>query len=92
MNVHGTLPKVTDSDGDNLWDGDEVNLHGTSPTDADSDDDGFTDGWEIALGTDPNDGSSQPGLPALGLWARGVLAVLLVLGGSTASSPWRRTE
>jgi len=50
---------------------------GTDPFDYDSDDDGIGDGIEVMLGTDPNDSSDVPGLPA-GWMA---LAAALALGG-----------
>lgn len=48
-------PSSSDSDGDGLSDGDEVNLHGTNPTSSDSDGDGSSDSEELTLGSDPND-------------------------------------
>jgi outer membrane protein OmpA-like peptidoglycan-associated protein len=43
----GTNPKVADTDGDGLSDGDEVNKYKTNPLKADSDGDGLTDGQEV---------------------------------------------
>jgi thiol-disulfide isomerase/thioredoxin len=51
----GTDPKVADSDGDGIIDGDEVDLHGTDPAVWDSDGDGYPDGFEIDRGSDPLD-------------------------------------
>ena len=49
-----TDPRNSDTDGDGLGDGDEVNLHHTNPLDADTDDDGLTDENELnEHGTDP---------------------------------------
>ena len=45
----GTDPLVTDSDGDGLGDGAEVNTHLTNPADTDTDDDGLTDGAEVLV-------------------------------------------
>lgn len=47
-----TDPEDSDSDDDNVLDGEEIEL-GTNPLDSDSDDDGISDGDEITAGTDP---------------------------------------
>ena len=52
-------PKLLDSDGDGLADGNEVNIHGSSPTSGDSDGDTLDDGTEVALGLDPGDGDDD---------------------------------
>ena len=44
-----------DTDGDGLYDGDEVNIYGTDPHLADTDGDGLNDDEEYDLGTDPLD-------------------------------------
>jgi outer membrane protein OmpA-like peptidoglycan-associated protein len=50
----GTNPKVADTDGDGLSDGDEVKKYTTNPLKGDSDGDGLTDGDEILkYHTDP---------------------------------------
>jgi len=53
----GTDPSVNqataDTDGDSLFDLDEINVHGTNPNLIDSDFDGVNDGDEVAVGTDP---------------------------------------
>ena len=50
----GTNPKVADTDGDGLSDGDEVKKYTTNPLKADSDGDGLSDGDEILkYHTDP---------------------------------------
>ncbi len=46
--------KSTDSDGDGLWDYDELYQYNTSPYLADSDSDGYDDKQEIESGNDPN--------------------------------------
>jgi hypothetical protein len=56
----GTDPLVSDTDGDGLSDGDEVNVYHTNPQAADSDGDGIRDGDEIAGGSDPLSAYSQP--------------------------------
>ncbi|MDY6049988.1 MAG: Rib/alpha-like domain-containing protein [Corynebacterium sp.] len=43
----GTDPYDVDSDGDGLWDGDEVNQFRTDPLNKDTDGDGATDGQEV---------------------------------------------
>ena len=51
--VLGTDPDQTDSDGDGLADGFELNELGTNPALVDSDNDGMGDGFERAAGFDP---------------------------------------
>ncbi|MBR9911255.1 MAG: hypothetical protein GYB33_12980 [Gammaproteobacteria bacterium] len=55
----GTNPRVADTDGDGINDGEEVVAGAdgfiTNPLLADSDGDGLSDGVEIAVGSDPND-------------------------------------
>jgi hypothetical protein len=63
----GANPRVADTDGDLLTDGDELNDSGpfdtdghlTDPVDADSDNDGLNDGAELAATTNPNDADSD---------------------------------
>jgi hypothetical protein len=57
----GTNPLVSDTDGDELSDGDEANIYHTKPTVGDSDGDGISDGGEIAGGSDPLNAYSRPG-------------------------------
>ena len=83
---------TSDEDGDGLFDIVETDTGvyvsptdtGTDPLDGDSDGDGFSDGSEVAIGTDPNDPDVVPSLPvpALGIWGRALL--LLVLAGIAA--------
>ena len=49
----GTDPNNSDTDGDGLLDGDEVNVYHTSPLLGDTDGDGLWDGLEVATGSDP---------------------------------------
>lgn len=58
MNL-GTDPTDPDSDGDRLWDGEEIGMFGTVPTVADSDGDGMSDG------ADPQPMTSNTPIPAL---------------------------
>ena len=51
--IAGSDPRNPDSDGDSIFDGDEVNVHGTDPNRADSDGDGQSDISELAAGTNP---------------------------------------
>lgn len=44
-----TDPRMADSDGDGLTDGDEIRLHKTDPANGDTDGDGWTDGAELAV-------------------------------------------
>lgn len=51
----GTDPNNPDTDGDGLWDGEEVNIYKTDPLNKDSDGDGLTDYEEVKnYKTDPN--------------------------------------
>lgn len=50
----GTDPNNPESDGDQLWDGEEVTQHNTNPLNPDTDGDSLWDGEEIARGTDPS--------------------------------------
>ena len=59
VNVHGTSPTATDTDGDGLSDYNEVAL-GTDPNAADGDGDGLSDPAELyTYGTNPNDPDSD---------------------------------
>lgn len=51
---NATYVMLSDSDGDGLSDGQEVNIYKTNPIKIDSDGDGITDDREIANGTNPN--------------------------------------
>lgn len=52
--LNGTLPKEVDSDGDGLWDGEEIYTYNTLPMVFDTDGDGLWDGAEINThGTNP---------------------------------------
>lgn len=48
-----TDPKVTDTDADTLFDGDEIKKYRTDPLKKDSDGDGYTDAQEIENGYNP---------------------------------------
>jgi len=49
----GSDPNVTDTDGDGLSDGDEVNTHLSDPVVVDTDSDMAPDGWEVSNGLSP---------------------------------------
>lgn len=51
--THRTDPRLTDTDGDGLSDGDEVS-ESTDPTRTDSDFDGLPDSWEVLHGLNPS--------------------------------------
>ncbi len=53
-NQNDTDPKDSDSDDDELTDGQEVNDYSTDLNDPDSDDDGMPDGWEETNSLNPN--------------------------------------
>ena len=59
----GSDPTRADTDADGLSDGLEVLTYHTNPTLADSDGDGYSDFSEVGAGTDPKEGSSNPGIP-----------------------------
>ncbi len=60
----GTDPNKSDTDGDGISDGDEVNKSHTNPLKPDTDGDGIPDGLEIKLGTDPlNPDTDGDGIP-----------------------------
>jgi hypothetical protein len=61
-NIFGSDPNEVDSDGDGLEDGEEVFNYFTSPTDSDTDADGFGDGEEVAVGSNPLNDTSTPGV------------------------------
>lgn len=50
----GTSPKSSDTDGDFLFDLEELEVYGTNPLNSDTDGDGFLDGNEVKAGYDPN--------------------------------------
>ncbi|MCK5299112.1 MAG: hypothetical protein KAJ76_09410, partial [Candidatus Heimdallarchaeota archaeon] len=52
--LEGTSPINSDSDGDSLSDGSEVNVHNTDPLDIDTDADDLPDNYEVQWGLDPN--------------------------------------
>nr|WP_281830445.1 GlyGly-CTERM sorting domain-containing protein [Vibrio nigripulchritudo] len=54
-----TNPNVSDTDSDQLFDGEEVNTHGTDPTKNDSDLDTMPDGWEVTYSLNPLDSSDS---------------------------------
>jgi hypothetical protein len=45
----GTAPNISDTDGDGLLDGEEINQYNSDPTEADTDGDGLADGEEIRI-------------------------------------------
>ena len=53
----GTNPLISDTDGDSLADGSEVNTYGTDPLKKDTDGDSLDDNVEIAHGLNPTDGT-----------------------------------
>ncbi|MFX1252815.1 MAG: binary toxin-like calcium binding domain-containing protein, partial [Promethearchaeota archaeon] len=55
----GTDPRNSDSDGDGVNDGDEVNTYSSDPNNPDSDGDGLEDGEEVTYGTNLNNPDSD---------------------------------
>lgn len=58
----GTDKNNPDSDGDGLFDREEVKIYLTNPLNPDSDGDGVSDGQEVRQGKDPNDPSPEASL------------------------------
>ena len=54
-NITHTNPKLNDTDGDGLLDGEELFNYLTDPTYNDTDGDGMPDGWEVKYGLNPLD-------------------------------------
>jgi len=52
--VYGTSDTSSDSDGDGLLDGEEIDAYGSNPAVADTDGDGYSDGSEVQNGYNPN--------------------------------------
>ncbi|MBU1130650.1 hypothetical protein KJ840_00765 [Patescibacteria group bacterium] len=52
--TYGTDPAEPDSDGDGLFDKEEVKVYKTNPLDPDSDQDGYLDGAEVTAGYNPD--------------------------------------
>jgi YVTN family beta-propeller protein len=94
-NAMGTDPLLTDTDGDGLSDGSEVNSHGTDPLLTDTDADGLSDDEEISLGTNPlasNRGDLAPrGMPNGILDIADVLVMNRILLGVITASPAETT-
>ena len=59
----GTDPTLSDTDGDELTDGQEVLIYHSSPLKTDSDSDGMPDGWEVAHGLNPASATDVMGDP-----------------------------
>ncbi len=55
----GTDPNNPDTDGDSLFDGDEIEKYKTNPLDPDTDDGGVNDGVEVIHGENPLDGDDD---------------------------------
>lgn len=55
----GCDPNTSDTDGDGLSDGEEVNVYGTDPLNPDTDGDGMPDWWEVMHGLNPRSGMSE---------------------------------
>ena len=63
----GSDPNNSDTDGDGLKDGEEVNTYGSSPTKIDTDGDGYDDKTEANNGTALNDANDFPFIASEGL-------------------------
>lgn len=62
--VLGTNPNNPDTDGDGLFDGEEVKVYHTDPLNPDTDGDGFKDGAEVKAGYDPKGPGKLIRIPA----------------------------
>ncbi len=88
----GSDPRNTDSDGDGLSDGAEVNIYGTNPATADSDGDGLDDGYEVLIGSNPRRADSNGNFLAdgdaiqLGLSPTGAVQAYKILFNETFES------
>jgi hypothetical protein len=60
----GTDPNNPDTDGDGLFDGEEVKVYKTDPLNPDTDGDGFKDGAEVKNGYDPKGPGKLIRIPA----------------------------
>lgn len=60
----GTDPHNPDTDGDGLFDGEEVNVYHTDPLNPDTDGDGYKDGVEVKNGFDPKGPGKLIRIPA----------------------------
>ena len=60
--LRGTDPRRSDTDYDGLSDSDEILRYHTNPFSPDTDGDGWPDALEVAMGTNPLDPASRPGL------------------------------
>ena len=61
--LNNTAPNDSDTDDDELNDGDEVNVYNTDPLDSDTDNDEMPDGWEVQYSLnplDPSDATQDP--------------------------------
>jgi hypothetical protein len=58
--LEGTKADSPDTDGDELYDGEEVKSWQSSPLHADSDGDGAPDGTEVRAGSNPTDATIRP--------------------------------
>ncbi|MEP4076206.1 LamG-like jellyroll fold domain-containing protein [Haloferula sp.] len=99
---NGTNPVHSDTDGDGLHDGDEVNNHASDPTLTDSDSDGSSDGEEVYFGFDPTSSASTPAagqttagvdsVGAIGPYLDGSLPSLAPSGGLPGEALWTTSE
>lgn len=98
----GTDPQISDTDGDGLSDGSEVNTFETDPTDSDTDDDGTIDGEDdanddgIADGAEDGDnGEGEDGVAAIIVSfdpATGLLTMTSSLGETVTGTVTAETE
>lgn len=99
---NGTNPILSDTDGDGLFDGDEVNSYLTDPTLTDSDSDGSSDGEEVFFGFDPTSDASTPApgqttagvdtVGAIGPYLDGTLPSIAPSGGAPGAPVWTTAE
>lgn len=99
---NGTNPVLSDTDGDGLYDGDELNTYSTDATLVDSDGDGSSDGEEVYFGFDPSSAASTPAagqttagvenLGAIGPYLDGALPSVAPSGGLPSEDLWNTSE
>ncbi len=61
--LYGTNPRSSDTDGDGLYDREEVKTWRTDPTNPDTDGDGYLDGEEVKAGYNPNGSGTLQRIP-----------------------------
>lgn len=93
----GTSPTNSDTDGDGLADGQEVNTFHSNPNVRDTDGDGFDDGFEVSTGFSPTSAASTPdtlstALPAVEYRFNAANGISYRIEASTDLANWQTIE